>query len=48
MPLDDVARGTPVNLTNGIGDVPSKPFGGREGYRLQPGRHSGGVFRTCG
>jgi dipeptidyl aminopeptidase/acylaminoacyl peptidase len=32
MPLDDVARGTPVNLIGGIGDVPSKPFGGREDY----------------
>src|SRR5258708_2763512 len=36
MPLDDVARGTPVNLTNGIGDVPSKPFGGREDYAFSP------------
>ncbi len=36
MPLDDVARGTPVNLTGGIGDVPSKPFGGREDYAFSP------------
>ncbi len=36
MPLDDVARGTPVNLTAGIGDVPSKPFGGREDYAFSP------------
>ncbi len=30
--LDDVASGTPVRLTAGIGDVPGKPFGGREDY----------------
>ena len=36
MPLDDVARGAPVNLTGGIGDVPSKPFGGREDYAFSP------------
>ena len=36
MPLDDVARGTPVNLTAGIGDVPGKPFGGREDYAFSP------------
>ncbi len=36
MALDDVARGTPVNLTGGIGDVPSKPFGGREDYAFSP------------
>jgi dipeptidyl aminopeptidase/acylaminoacyl peptidase len=36
MPLDDVARGTPVNLTGGIGDVPGKPFGGREDYAFSP------------
>lgn len=34
--LDDVARGTPVNLTAGIGDVPGKPFGGREDYAFSP------------
>ena len=34
--LDDVARGAPVNLTGGIGDVPSKPFGGREDYAFSP------------
>jgi dipeptidyl aminopeptidase/acylaminoacyl peptidase len=34
--LDDVARGTPVNLSGGIGDVPSKPFGGREDYAISP------------
>ena len=31
-----VAQGTPVNLTGGIGDVPSKPFGGREDYAFSP------------
>jgi dipeptidyl aminopeptidase/acylaminoacyl peptidase len=31
-----VARGSPVNLTGGIGDVPGKPFGGREDYVLSP------------
>jgi dipeptidyl aminopeptidase/acylaminoacyl peptidase len=36
MALDDVARGTPVNLSGGIGDVPSKPFGGREDYAISP------------
>src|ERR1700682_5524168 len=35
MSLDDVARGAPVNLTGGIGDVPSKPFGGREDYAFR-------------
>ncbi|MEP6546930.1 MAG: S9 family peptidase [Gammaproteobacteria bacterium] len=34
--LDDVARGTPVNLTAGIGDVPGKPFGGPEDYVFSP------------
>jgi dipeptidyl aminopeptidase/acylaminoacyl peptidase len=34
--LDDVARGPPVRLTAGIGDVPSKPFGGREDYAFSP------------
>jgi dipeptidyl aminopeptidase/acylaminoacyl peptidase len=34
---DGVAAGTPVNLTGGIdGDVPSKPFGGREDYAISP------------
>ena len=38
MALNDsgVARGTPVNLTGGIGDVPGKPFGGREDYAFSP------------
>ncbi|MEA3198549.1 MAG: hypothetical protein QOF32_2601 [Gammaproteobacteria bacterium] len=36
MPLDGVARGTPVNLSGGIGDVPGKPFGGREEYAFSP------------
>jgi dipeptidyl aminopeptidase/acylaminoacyl peptidase len=36
MALDDVARGAPVNLSGGIGDVPSKPFGGREDYAFSP------------
>ena len=36
MPLADTARGTPVNLTGGIGDVPGKPFGGREDYTFSP------------
>jgi dipeptidyl aminopeptidase/acylaminoacyl peptidase len=36
MTLDDVARGSPVNLSAGIGDVPSKPFGGREDYAFSP------------
>lgn len=31
------ATGTPVNLTAGLdGDVPSKPFGGREDYAVSP------------
>ena len=35
------ASGTPVNLTAGLdGDVPSKPFGGREDYAISPdGQH---------
>ncbi len=38
MALNDngVAQGTPVNLTGGIGDVPGKPFGGREDYAFNP------------
>jgi dipeptidyl aminopeptidase/acylaminoacyl peptidase len=36
MALDDVARGTPMNVTGGLGDVPSKPFGGREDYAFSP------------
>jgi dipeptidyl aminopeptidase/acylaminoacyl peptidase len=36
MALEDVASGTPVNLTGGIGDVPGKPFGGREDYAFSP------------
>ena len=38
MTLNDsgVAQGTPVNLTGGIGDVPGKPFGGREDYAFSP------------
>jgi len=38
MALSDngVAQGTPVNLTGGIGDVPGKPFGGREDYAFSP------------
>ena len=32
-----LANGTPVNLTAGIdGDVPGKPFGGREDYAISP------------
>jgi len=31
-----VAQGVPVNLTGGIGDVPGKPFGGREDYAFSP------------
>jgi dipeptidyl aminopeptidase/acylaminoacyl peptidase len=30
------AHGSPVNLTGGIGDVPGKPFGGREDYAFSP------------
>jgi dipeptidyl aminopeptidase/acylaminoacyl peptidase len=34
---DGAARGTPVNLCGGIvGDVPSKPFGGKEDYAISP------------
>jgi dipeptidyl aminopeptidase/acylaminoacyl peptidase len=38
MTLDNggVAQGTPANLTGGIGDVPGKPFGGREDYSFSP------------
>jgi dipeptidyl aminopeptidase/acylaminoacyl peptidase len=34
MALSDsgVAQGSPTNITGGIGDVPGKPFGGREDY----------------
>jgi dipeptidyl aminopeptidase/acylaminoacyl peptidase len=34
MALSDsgVAQGSPANITGGIGDVPGKPFGGREDY----------------
>jgi dipeptidyl aminopeptidase/acylaminoacyl peptidase len=31
-----VARGGATNLTGGIGDVPGKPFGGREDYAFSP------------
>ena len=31
-----VAQGAPVNLTGGLGDVPGKPFGGREDYAFSP------------
>jgi dipeptidyl aminopeptidase/acylaminoacyl peptidase len=31
-----VALGSPKNLTGGIGDVPGKPFGGREDYAFSP------------
>jgi dipeptidyl aminopeptidase/acylaminoacyl peptidase len=31
-----VARGSATNLTGGIGDVPGKPFGGREDYTFSP------------
>jgi dipeptidyl aminopeptidase/acylaminoacyl peptidase len=30
------AAGIPVNITGGIGDVPGKPFGGREDYSFSP------------
>jgi dipeptidyl aminopeptidase/acylaminoacyl peptidase len=38
MTLNDggIAQGTPANLTGGIGDVPGKPFGGREDYSFSP------------
>jgi len=36
MDPNGVAHGTPVNLTGGIGDVPGKPFGGREDYGFSP------------
>ena len=36
MALDEVARGTPLNVTGGLGDVPGKPFGGREDYAFSP------------
>jgi dipeptidyl aminopeptidase/acylaminoacyl peptidase len=36
MALEDAARGTPVNLTGGLGDVPGKPFGGHEDYAWSP------------
>ena len=39
LPLDasGTASGTPVNLTAGLdGDVPSKPFGGREDFAVSP------------
>jgi dipeptidyl aminopeptidase/acylaminoacyl peptidase len=38
MSLNDsgAALGTPANLTGGIGDVPGKPFGGREDYSFSP------------
>ena len=36
MALDNVARGDPVNVTAGLGDVPGKPFGGHEDYAFSP------------
>ena len=33
---DGAAAGAPVNLTAGLGDVPGKPFGGREDYQFSP------------
>src|SRR6204780_222704 len=38
MALNDngVALGTPVNLSGGLGDVPGKPFGGREDFAFNP------------
>jgi dipeptidyl aminopeptidase/acylaminoacyl peptidase len=38
LPLDaaGTASGTPRNLSEGIGDVPGKPFGGREDYQFSP------------
>jgi dipeptidyl aminopeptidase/acylaminoacyl peptidase len=38
MTLSDggVAQGTPSNVSGGLGDVPGKPFGGREDYSFSP------------
>ena len=38
MTLSDggVAQGTPNNVSGGLGDVPGKPFGGREDYSFSP------------
>jgi dipeptidyl aminopeptidase/acylaminoacyl peptidase len=36
MELGDVARGIPVNISAGIGNVPGKPFGGSEDYAVSP------------
>ncbi|HEX3848695.1 MAG TPA: S9 family peptidase, partial [Steroidobacteraceae bacterium] len=36
MALDDAARGNPVRLTAGIGDVPNKPSGDRADYAISP------------
>jgi dipeptidyl aminopeptidase/acylaminoacyl peptidase len=38
LPLDSAGSpsGTPINISGGIGDVPSKPFGGREDYGFSP------------
>jgi dipeptidyl aminopeptidase/acylaminoacyl peptidase len=33
---DGVASGVPVNISGRIGDVPGKPFGGREDYAFSP------------
>jgi dipeptidyl aminopeptidase/acylaminoacyl peptidase len=33
---DGVAGGVPVNISGNIGDVPGKPFGGREDYAFSP------------
>ena len=33
---DGVTSGTPVNISGRLGDVPGKPFGGREDYALSP------------
>ncbi|HEX3396750.1 MAG TPA: LpqB family beta-propeller domain-containing protein, partial [Steroidobacteraceae bacterium] len=33
---EGVAQGVPLNITGGIGDVPGKPFGGREDYAFSP------------
>ncbi|HEY2684305.1 MAG TPA: S9 family peptidase [Steroidobacteraceae bacterium] len=37
MPLNaDGTAGAPVNVSGGLGDVPGKPFGGREDYAISP------------
>ena len=44
-----LGTGAPVDLTRGIdGDVPGKPFGGREDFAISPGRPRGCLLGAGG